>query len=61
MRMKHKMAATSGSKKTLSRNLRQTPEMEVIKLAVRSPIRLCKMSDRTLCRNLTPYLTLPLK
>jgi hypothetical protein len=50
-----------GGKKTLRKNLRQTLELEVIKLAVRSPIRLCKMSDRTLCRIQTPYPTPLLK
>jgi hypothetical protein len=39
-----------GGRKTLGEALRQTFKLEVIKLAVGSPIRLPKTSDRTLKR-----------
>jgi hypothetical protein len=50
-----------GGKKTLNKDLRQTLELEVIKLAVRSPIRSCKMSDRTLLRSQTLHPTPQMK
>jgi hypothetical protein len=40
-----------GGKKTLNEVLRQTLELEVVKLAAESPIGLQKMSDRILWRN----------
>jgi hypothetical protein len=44
-----------GSKRTPNKALRQALELEIVKLVVRSSVRLRKMSDRTLWRGQPPF------
>jgi hypothetical protein len=50
-RPRHKNQLLLGDKNTLNEALRKTLEMEVVKLAVKSPLRLRKTSDKALWRS----------